>query len=66
MEELQRFVDGFGLGISVEKLASKAYNEMSKMGHEVWIVNDRYLAVDGHEYQFIQSRKNNRWIVKEF
>ena len=66
MKELQNFVDGFGLGISVEKLASKAYNEMSKMVHEVWIVNDRYLAVDGHEYQFIKSRKNNRWIVKEF
>lgn len=66
MTELQNFVDGFGFGISVEKLADKAYRQMELLGHDVCIVNDRYLEVDGTTYLFSKSRKHGRWIVKAF
>lgn len=65
MQELQRFVDRFGFGISKEKLADKAYWYMVSEGHDCYIVNERYIGVDGKEYQFSKSRKQNRWIVKE-
>ena len=65
MTELQNFVNGYGLGISVEKLADKAYRHMELKGHEVCLINDRYLEVDGTEYLFSKSRKNGCWIVKE-
>ena len=66
MTELQNFVDGFGFGISVEKLADKACRQMELLGHDVCIVNDRYLEVDGTTYLFSKSRKHGRWIVKAF
>lgn len=66
MQELQNFVNGYGLGISVEKLADKAYFQMEANGHDVCIINDRYLEMDGRRYQFTKSRKQGGWIVKEF
>lgn len=66
MKELQRFVDGYGFGISVQKLADKAYRQMQAEGHQVCMVNERYLEVDGVTYCFSKSRKNGGWIVKEF
>ena len=65
MKELQNFVNGFGFGISVVELASKAYWEMKAQGHEVCIVNERYLEVDGVTYLFSKSKKAGGWIVKE-
>lgn len=66
MQELQNFVDKFGFGISVQKLADKAYRQMALLGHDVCMVNERYLEVDGTTYLFSKSRKNNRWVIKEF
>lgn len=66
MTELQNFLDGFGFGISVEKLADKAYRHMEAKGHQVCMVNERYLEVDGTTYYFSKSRKAGRWIAKEF
>ncbi len=63
--ELQGFVDNFGLGISKEKLADKAYRYMESNGHECYTINGKYLGVDGEEFQFIKSRSTNSWIVKE-
>ena len=47
MTELQNFIDGYGFGISVQKLAEKAYRYMESKGHKVCMVNERYLEVDG-------------------
>lgn len=66
MKELQNFVDGYGFGISKEKLVEKAYWQMRAEGHDCYIINDRYIGIDGKEYQLIKSRKQNRWIVKEY
>lgn len=64
MTDLQNYVSRFGFGISVRDLASKAYWEMVKIGHDVCILNDRYLIVDGITYLFSKSRKRGGWIVK--
>lgn len=63
--ELQGFVDNFGLGISKEKLASKAYFYMENNGHECFTINEKYISIDGEEFQFIKSRATDKWIVKE-
>ena len=65
MTDLQNFVNGFGLGISKEELASEAYNAMEALGHKVVILNSKYLIVDEIEYQFTKSSKQGAWIVKE-
>ena len=66
MAELQNFIDGYGFGISVKELASKAYRHMESKGYKVCIVNDRYLEVDGTTYLFSKSRKHGHWIAKAF
>lgn len=66
MTELQTYIEGYGFGISVKELASRAYNHMAAKGHEVCMVNDRYLEVDGTTYLFSKSRKHGRWIAKAF
>jgi hypothetical protein len=66
MKALQDILDGYGLGISKEQLVKKVYSRLSLDGHECYILNERYIGVDGVEYQFIKSRKECRWIAKEF
>lgn len=66
MSEIQGFVDFYGLGISKEKLASKAYRFMEGNGHQCYVLNGKYIGVDGEEFQFIKSIKEGRWIVKAF
>ena len=63
--ELQGFVDNFGLGITKEKLAGKAYFYMENNGHECYTINGKYICIDGEEFQFIKSRATDKWIVKE-
>lgn len=65
MQALQVFVDGYGLGISKEKLVIKAYYSLSAK-HDCYTINGRYISIDGKEFQLIKSRKQDRWIVKEF
>ena len=64
MTELQELIEKFGFGFSVEKLASIAYWEMKGKGHDVCIINDRYLEMDGTTYLFSKSKKHGRWIAK--
>ena len=66
MTALQNFVDQFGFGISKEKLIEKAYFQLTADGHDCVILNTKYIIVDGEELQLIKSRKEDRWIVKEF
>lgn len=63
--EIQGFIDFFGLGISKEKLAVKAYDFMKNNGHNCYILNGKYIGVDGEEFQFIKSKAKDCWIVKE-
>lgn len=65
MKALQDFVDGYGFEISKEKLIERAYFQMKADGHDCYVINDRYIGIDGKEYYLSKSRKHNRWIVKE-
>lgn len=56
----------FGIGMTVKELASKMYWQMKAEGHKVCIINDRYLECDGQSFQFIKSRANYCWKVREF
>ena len=64
--ELQDKVDYYGLRISKEELVRKMSRAMEMNGHECSILNNKYLIVDGEEFQFIKSVKNGKWIVKRF
>jgi len=65
MERLQQIINEYGFGISKEKLIERAYRVLRAEGHEVYIINDRYIAIDGYEYQVIKSTKEGRWVAKE-
>lgn len=65
MTALQNFVDNYGFGISKEKLVEKAYWNLCS-DHDCCIINEKYIGIDGKEFQLIKSKKQNRWIVKEF
>lgn len=66
-EMLQNFVDGYGFGISKEKIADKAYRFLQANGFRPYIINEKYIGVDReNEFQFIKSKKQNRWIVEQF
>lgn len=56
----------YGIGMNVKELASKMYFQMKAEGHDVCIVNERYLKCDGQNFQFIKSRANCCWKVKTF
>lgn len=64
MERLQQIINGFGFGISKQKLIEKAYRVLESEGHETCILNDRYIIIDGIEYQVIKSNKQGCWIAK--
>ena len=66
MTALQNYIDGFGFGISKKKLIENAYRQLTADGHRCYIINDLYIGIDGEEFQIIKSRKQNRWIAKEF
>lgn len=64
---IQNYVEGYGLGISKEKLAERAYNYLRSEGVPAYIINEKYIGVDKeNEFQFIKSRKLNKWIVEQF
>ena len=62
--DMQDFVDRFGFGISVAKLAEKVYWAMRALGYDVYMVNDRYVGCEDTTYYFSKSRKNGGWVVK--
>jgi hypothetical protein len=68
---LKNYVAGYGTGISVEKFVKKIYQYLmfmadSEMREKIAILNDRYLIVDGVNYQFIRKRSAGKWEVKSF
>ena len=64
IEKIQNFINNWGLGLTVRDLAVKAYRFMESEGHHSYILNDRYISVDGVEYRFVKNRKEGHWIVK--
>ena len=65
-EKIQAIVNQFGLGISVQELADKVYGQLAAEGENPCIVNDRYIEVNGANYQLVKAKAKGQWIVKEF
>ena len=63
MKDLQEFVGQFGTAIGVKKLCEKAYRAMEAKGHNVCLLNEKYLIVDGTSYCFRKHKGD--WIAKE-
>lgn len=66
IEIISSKASAFGIGMTVEQLASQMYWQMKAEGHDVCMLNDRYLICDGSNFQFIKSRANGCWKVKQF
>lgn len=66
MFELQNFVNQFGFGISKNELCEKACSAMTAQGFDACVLNEKYLEVNGVNYQFTKNRKTNSWVVKAF
>ena len=64
MDMIQNFVDQWGIGMSVEKLADKVYWFAAAQGCDAHAINTRYVSVNGESFRFIKSKKQGRWIVK--
>lgn len=56
------------LNHKVEELVDYLYVmvSFSPFVENIAILNDKYLTVNGVNYQFKKDNKNNKWIVKEF
>lgn len=65
-EKIQAIVNNFGLGISVQELADKVYCQLAADGDNPCIVNERYIGVNGANFQLVKSKAKGQWIVKEF
>lgn len=65
IQKIQKFVDGYGIGMSKEQLADKVYRFLDRE-HDVCLINERYISVDGEEFQFIKSKAQSRWIVNQY
>jgi hypothetical protein len=68
---LKNYVAGYGTGISVENFVKMIYRFLMgiaspEMREKIAILNDRYLIVDGVNYQFIRKRSAGKWEVKTF
>ena len=65
MKRMQEIVNGFGFGITKEKLIEKVYRVLEAEGHDVYVLNGKYIGIDGYEYQVVKNTKEGRWVVKE-
>lgn len=66
LNALQEMVNGYGFGITVEKLVREIYWALVADGKRPCIVNSRYLEIDGVTYQFRRTRSKGCWTVVEF
>ena len=78
VENIQKFVDQFGTGMSVEQMVDKVYRALPDTGRVfrgiggaiadkgASIVNSRYLEINGGPtLQFIRQKSRGTWKVKE-
>lgn len=61
---IQHYLDGFGTGISKEKMVSKVYRYLETFGIHACILNDKYLELENHIYELIRQRSKDSWLVK--
>lgn len=66
LNKLQEMANEYGFGISLKDMVSNVYWELEALGFSPYIVNDRYIGLDGVTYQFRKTRTKGHWTVKAF
>jgi len=64
-EALEHLANYHSLRTKVEKVVEAVYWHLVGHGYKPTIVNDRYIAHEGKDYQLRRNRKINGWEVKE-
>lgn len=64
LDFVQNYLNGFGTGISKEKLVSKVYWFLNFHGINSCILNDKYIEIENHIFEFIRKRSTDSWLVK--
>lgn len=62
---IEQAVSNFGTGISTKKMVSKLYWLLYGQVKNVHIVNEKYISVNGREFQLIRRKSKGMWEVKE-
>ena len=63
MEKLQELTNKYSLETSKERLITELYYELQSE-HQVALLNEKYLIVDGVAYGCRKNNKQGKWIVK--
>lgn len=53
-------------GMKVEELVKHVYDALTEDGYDCYIINDRYLCCEGHNFQFTKDKKFGYWKVREY
>lgn len=61
LEMLNEIVQDYGLRMSKQELAIKVEHAICRE-YEAYVLNDKYLIVNGENYQFIKTKHG--WVVK--
>lgn len=64
LDFIQNYLNGFGAGISKEKIVSKVYWFLNFHGINSCILNDKYIEIENHVFEFIRKRSTDSWLVK--
>ena len=62
LKEIEIFLSNFGVSYDSVELANKAYNYFASKGHDVGLLNGKYLRIDGVDYNF--RRKSGKWTAR--
>lgn len=62
LKEIEVFLSNFGVSYDSVELANKAYNYFAGKGHNVGLLNGKYLRIDGIDYNF--RRKSGKWTAR--
>lgn len=61
---IQNFVNGFGTGISKEKMVVNVYGFLEHKNIDCCILNGKYLEFDNYLVELIRKRSIGIWVVK--
>lgn len=64
LDFIQNYINNFGTGISKENMVTKIHRYLIGSGIDNCILNDKYIEVENHIFEFIRKRSINSWLVK--
>lgn len=65
LNSIQNVVNATRYDKNKERFVSNLYWNLKAAGFDVCILNDKYLIIDGIDFQFINSKKNYTYTAKQ-